>query len=779
MSPALRGRRGTFAGAWRSRRGPLSTLLAVSAVVSAGVAATVAYADATGASPGLAFPLVLLGVFALPSAGRELALARRQELALARLRGARGVRLLVFSLAEPLLAVVAGALVGLALAAALARTVVADAVGEPGPVSVAAPGPLLAVGVVVLVALAAVVAGSSAVRREPLADQVALQSRPHAPGAGGAFVTLLVLVGAGVALYRARQGEDPDWMVYAGPALVGLALGQIAVWVVEVTARVLVRRTTAGRLPAFLASRRLARAADAATSLRLLVAAGAVAILATSATGSVDDWLDNSATLATGAPERFDLDATPAEALDLTREADPDGRWAMAEVTVLPASPDERRTFVDTDRYPQVVGDFLDDAGAAGVADLLPTLTEGAATPVPTGDELTVTARTEPADRGFVVAQVSLDYISVSGTTARHDLPLVFRDNDTVTRTVRLRECADGCLPLSLTVNSFVVERDGNHFQQIEDRHPDLHLETFDLGDTDLTSTDWTVTGDDPATAGAIEAEDDGLRLVLPTEGARFYADNDLTAKAPTLALPVLATDGLESRLAEVLTPGSNLRAADVVGTSPVLPMVGPTGVLGDLSAAIVASSPTVPAAQVSVLVRAGAPGAVVERLEEAGGERFTVADAREALIAESGAGRVLVFRLVAIGGLLVALLSLLAGQARERRAFARDAAALRVVGVPTPVLRGAGRRETVLLVVVSVAASCLAGWTAVALLLPHLPLVTAPDLSLPLDLGLQPAAVVGIGLLLAAAVAASAVRARRVDAGATRPEGLIRDGAA
>ena len=30
----------------------------------------------------------------------------------------------------------------------------------------------------------------------------------------------------------------------------------------------------------------------------------------------------------------------------------------------------------------------------------------------------------------------------------------------------------------------------------------------------------------------------------------------------------VLATDGLESRLAEVLTPGSNLRAADVVGTS-------------------------------------------------------------------------------------------------------------------------------------------------------------------------------------------------------------------
>ena len=50
----------------------------------------------------------MIGAVAVPAVGHELAIARREEVGLARLRGMHGARLVTFLLAEPLRRVVAG-----------------------------------------------------------------------------------------------------------------------------------------------------------------------------------------------------------------------------------------------------------------------------------------------------------------------------------------------------------------------------------------------------------------------------------------------------------------------------------------------------------------------------------------------------------------------------------------------------------------------------------------------------------------------------------------------
>ncbi|UUZ61198.1 ATP-binding cassette domain-containing protein [Nocardioides sp. B-3] len=107
-------------GAW-SRRGALLTLLAMTAVVVSGAVAVLSFARAAGTSARLMSPLLLLGAVAIPSIGRELASARREEIGLARLRGIRGIRLGSVLLAEPLVTIVLGTVLGFFVGRLVAR----------------------------------------------------------------------------------------------------------------------------------------------------------------------------------------------------------------------------------------------------------------------------------------------------------------------------------------------------------------------------------------------------------------------------------------------------------------------------------------------------------------------------------------------------------------------------------------------------------------------------------------------------------------------------------
>ncbi|MCW2792453.1 MAG: FtsX-like permease family protein, partial [Nocardioides sp.] len=374
----------TLRGAW-SRRGTLLPLLVLTVVVVAGAVTVIGFAQSAGTSPMLAVPLLLLGAVAVPATGRELASARRGEIAMSRLRGLRGAELYTLLAVEPLLVLVLGGIAGTVLGAAgswLASRLWVDA-------DAALPGlsALLAGAAIVVVGLGAVLVGMAGALREPLSEQVSIAARPRAAATAAVFANVLVIVAAVVAVYRSGVvGQDPDLLVLAGPALVGLAIGQVVVWLIRLAARAAVGRTTHGSLAGFLAVRRLARVADAATPLRILVAACVVAALSVTAATQVNTWTDDTARLRTGAPLQISLADTDAVgALALTRRLDPDGRWLMAGA-VTDDRPEAalRTAWLDLGRWDRVAGAYL--AGTPASVGDVGALTDAEPVEVVTGD---------------------------------------------------------------------------------------------------------------------------------------------------------------------------------------------------------------------------------------------------------------------------------------------------------------------------------------------------------------------------------------------------------
>src|SRR5690242_16250650 len=189
----------TLRGAW-SRRGTLLPLLLLTVVVVAGTVTVIGFADRAGTSAMLCVPLLLLGLVAVPTTGRELATARRGEIALARLRGLQGLQLYRLLAGEPFLVLLLGGLVGLVLGGL--GSLLATAAWVGGGAALPGPNAVLAGVAVVLVGLVAVLVGMAGALREPLAGQVSTATRPRAASVGALFLDVLVVIAAVVAAYR-------------------------------------------------------------------------------------------------------------------------------------------------------------------------------------------------------------------------------------------------------------------------------------------------------------------------------------------------------------------------------------------------------------------------------------------------------------------------------------------------------------------------------------------------------------------------------------------------
>ena len=188
---------------WWARRG---THLPVAAAIAVVTAATV-LADG-GGRPALLAPLVVLAAGVLPGGGLVLGGARRQEAALLRLHGRRGVRWVTALAAEPVLTAVLGGAAGAALALALGT----------GTVSV------VLVGSVWLVATVTVVAAMVVALRGPLTELLrpAEAERVRRTSALAALVPVVVAVAAVVALLP-RTSSAPDVWAFTAPVVVGRA----------------------------------------------------------------------------------------------------------------------------------------------------------------------------------------------------------------------------------------------------------------------------------------------------------------------------------------------------------------------------------------------------------------------------------------------------------------------------------------------------------------------------------------------------------------------------
>ena len=753
----------TLRGAW-SRRWTLLPLLLLTAVVVGGTATVVSFADAAGTSRLLAAPLLLLGLFAVPGTARELAVARREEVALARLRGLEGGELTTLLTTEPLIVLFLGAVMGLGAAAVGGPWATATwAEGAEKTGTLGAPAVLVA-AVIVLVALVAVVVGMAGTLNEPLVRQVSIASRPRRGTVMAVFGSVLVLMAAVVASYRSSvSGDDPDWVVLAGPALVGLAVGQLASWLLRAVARAAVPATAARGMGGFLAARRLARVADAASPVRLLVAAAVVAALAATGATQVTEWTDDTAKLRAGAPLQVPLELDASGALRLSRDADPDGKYLMAAVLVpgTGAIPN-RRAFLDTARFEAVLGDFYDGTPAAGVTDRVDEIA-GGATGLATGDSVTATVRgVTPRRQGTLRPLIRVGYATATGQALRVDLAFELAlDGAPDTREAPLPGCAEGCAVTSLRFKR----------TRGDARLPWL-LTELDVGGADALALDWLVRDRGFGSFASPVPVDEGL-LAVATGFALDTVPQNTGDTVPVLATETAVwTDGPP----ELDSPGGDERPASVLARLPGLPLVEADGVLADLPRAAAGAPPTVPAAEVMVLARADTPAPMLDALDEAAsGPPRTVADFRDETTQVARSAQASVYTLMAVCCLLVALLVLATAVGRQRMSWLRDVAALRAVGVEPGRLRRAGVWEVVALTVATVAGTAAGAVLAVRLLLPHLALVQVPEHAVPLRTSLALAPVVVAALAAAIVVLVVAGRGRTLADRSSRPA-LLRE---
>ncbi|WP_157829553.1 hypothetical protein [Nocardioides alpinus] len=759
-------------------------------VVVGGAVTVLQFAEAAATSRWLTAPLLLIGAVAVPSIGAELAVARREEIGLARLRGIHGVRLWRFLLVEPLLAIVVGTVVGLVVGAIgtlvatstwLAET--APALGRPALVAAAA----IAGAALLIVGLSA-----AAALREPLAVQVSSRRRPRRATTLALFLSVLVFVGAGVAAYRSRAATgEPDLVVLVGPALVGLALGQLAIWTIRIAARGLTPVTEKRGMGAFLAARRLARADDLVTPIRLVVAAAVVGALALSGAVSVNRWTSEQAGVEVPGARTIDATSLGAVgAVDLTEQVDPEGDHLIASAIVrnegrLP----ERRAYVDAGRWDAVVGDFYDGTPARAASDAVHRLASDIVPVQAVGDRLTMTvtglqvprSRTFRGPDGEDVAvgggrlELTLSYVAsgnASGAvTVRTDVP---RDGTPVTRSVRVRACAEGC-----TITGLAVGRDSQGL--IDGSVFEVLLDRLRLGETDLLQRPWVP---DPVSvesalnsnffrnyqppATLVVNRPDGLQVALLPSVALALELEDAGTRVPVLAADV------EEPLA--LDLGGDDLPTDVIGVARTLPLLGSVGLLSDIRTSAAGSGPTVPSAEVQVVAADGTPQAMLDEVATAADGTWRTRDAvRDSLDERFGGAQSVAYALTALACALVALLALGAGVARHLRDYRRDVASLRVLGVSLGTARRAGRAELVSLTVLVLGIVVAGGSLAVTLLLDGLPLLTLPVAGLPLDTAPQAWPLVIPAVLSAAAVVLVGGRARAVRAATTRPS-LLRE---
>lgn len=778
-------------GAW-SRRGPLLTLVAMTTVVVGGAVAVLRFAEAAGLSRALTAPLLLLGAVAVPSIGAQLAVARREEVGLARLRGIHGARLWRFLLLEPLLAILLGVAAGLALGAVLARVSTSAWLGDAAtPLSPAAVLGAVAIGAV---GLLIVVLGTVGALREPLAVQVATRRRPQRATTLAVFLTVLVIVAAAVAAYRSRMPSSgqPDLIVLLGPALVGLALGQVAVWVVRGAARAATGPTSRRGMGAFLATRRLARADDLVSPLRLVVAAAVVGTLALTGSAAVAGWSATQARIESPGPVSVDFEDNAFGALALTRELDPAGDHLMA-TAVVPSEDRlaERRAYADTARWDSVVGDFYDgtrlEAAAGAVERLVPA--EAAQAWAPARD-LTVRGTAidkaplgRPGPAGVPVASglvVEVSYVGAdnSGGSASVELDLP-RPGSRDERSTAVDGCRQACQVTAISVSRVVPA--GDRWVTWDDSAFTTLLERVRFGSVELTDLTWAP-DEQRLEAGThnrwgpsasteqpfLVNRPDGLQVRPLPEG-----ETPFVLAAAGEQLPVLvAGDSSEA----TLDLGGAERPTQVVGEADVLPLVGAEGRLADLPASALGSGSTVPGARVSVVVAPGAPPGLVDQLEQAAGSSArSFDDVQRALRERTGAAQSRAYALTAAACALVALLALAAGVARHVRDYRTDVASLRVLGIGLATNRRAGRVELVSLTLLVSLAVALGGWLAVTLLLGGLPLVSPPAAALTVDTGAQLWPLVVPAGLAALAVVLVGGRARAVRPASTRPS-LLRE---
>jgi hypothetical protein len=776
--------------ALRAHLGQSLALFCIGVLAVAGCVVAVGYARATHSSTGSAAALLLLGGTAIAVQGAASIQARRYEIALLQLRGGQGLRLLRGAVAEPAVILLVAAVVGSLLGWVAARAAVHRWLGPRASFPMTGYEWATA-GLVLLVSLLVVVAVSWRTTYEPLLSKLDNLQRPRRATATGLFLSLLVLIGAVVSVYQARRFgvRHADWVSFLSPALLGLAAGQVGIWLVSLLARA---ATSAGsldrRLGWFLTLRRLTRRAASVALLRIVVAAVVVAGVAASAQLGSAAWREQTARVEAGGPVAFAVAAGGLRAYTASHRADPRGRWLMA----MAASPDPtggsyRDAFVDSPRWTRVVGGFFAGTPVAAVSDRIGRLAPRQVVQVVSGRTFSVrfTARTaartlsdarqrrriaqQPSDFQSPPLQFTVSYVDSTGNerllqvpTSPLQLPARIAPG-LVGYSARIRGCALGCAVEGVQVQGLT-------------RHGPLRIVGMSIGETSLLpggSTGMVL----PQGSRAVRTVGGGLDLALRVS----YKPVPLLTWDAVSAAPTLVTPGLHLQHSggqpQAFGIDGQPRPVDVSGQVPALPLLGRAGLLLDLGSALRGAGGKIPVTRTWVVARADTPVAVLQRLRATGGvgARRTVAQTLARIQRSGTAQATTLYALVAGFGLAIAAVAVVSATAEQRRRRRHEAASLRVVGIDLGEVAGAYRSEAAVLGAAVAVVAGAAVWLGCHELLGVLPLVDPGQFGLPFDPTPPAGVVTGLALLAGAFVAVVVFVGLRL-VGRSSPPMLLRE---
>jgi putative ABC transport system permease protein len=770
-----------------ARAGSSLSLFALWALTVLGCVLAVGLGSATHLPAGSALGLVLLGLVALSAHCATSVRSRTPEVALARLRGVRGMGLLRAAVGEPAAVLTAATVAGSALAAAGGPVLARRWTGTDTAFRMEADEWATA-GALLVVGLAVIVSVSRRTAYQPLHDLIDAHRRPRPAGTAGSFLMLLAIFGAAVSTYQARQlgAGHADWLSFLSPALIGLTAGQLAIWLLAVCCRaVQLSDRLDARLPSFLTVRRLSRRAGAVAAVRLVVAGVVVAGVATMSFLGNRAWSDSTARIETGGPVAYDVPTGALQAYTASHRADPAGRWLMAEsASADPSGGSARDLFADTTRWRRVVGDFF--AGTA-VDDVTRSLDAVAAdAPVVAVRATTASVRFTVlsarralpgphqlgrARRGllgydFIPLQLSIDYVDDRGQAETLSLPPrpwrapVRLGRGVVGYTVPVADCARACAVRAVSVQGRT--------------HGRVRMTSLTFG---------------------------RLRLLQPGERAlSLVSGNHVTAvvRGGGLALDVTDPYDLHPLLrfeprqaAAIATAPSKLsraggrpqadgldgspRPVSVDGRTRALPLLGREGVLLDLGAALRGAGGQLPDTTSLVVARSDTPPAVLRRLQATGvvGEKRTVTAVRNRIEADDAAVGVRLYLLLAVLGLLVCAVSVLASVTEQRRERRGEAAALRSAGVRAASLARSYREEAAWLGAAVAVAGLVAAWVGCRAVLAVLPLVESGRFDLGFDATPRLDVLAGVAVGAGSFVAVAVFLALRMVAASSPPDRL------
>jgi hypothetical protein len=678
-------------------------------------------------------PLIVLALLLLYVLISSAAEVRRQEVALAKLRGFSSGKVVRFAVAEPVAVLLLAVPVGIALAVVASRVVTNVWLGQTP--FVVTPQAVASAVIVTAAALFGALVAVLGVVREPLAASLASATRRRTSSrvallAQGALVMLSVAAIVQVVTSDATQSSS--FLELLTPLFVALGASVLAMVCLAFLARVWMSRTSGrGGLSPFLASRRLVRRQDLMQLVLPLLLATAMATFAASAWKVADDWRVSKAAATVGAPTVYYTDSSPAQLYWLTHQIDPDGQYLAALVPPAPRTTDGARVaLVDSPRFAAITA-WDSEWGGDSPQQVQRWLEAGTrADPITwSGNHLTFELE-DIQLRGSLNLPLSLWMRYVSSATGDQEvLPMgeVPMKGD-VTIEGFASGCETGCELQQLYLSG--------SSSSVSDAHGSLTIASV------------SANGDDP---GDWRLDQDGA-----WRAARPYGDSgdpsvDLTPGRGGLALDIpqgdasivrITTADLPDAPAMVATSTTTLEDAGgtdvegasllgtrtpmhVTGTTGALPVVGNNGGISDLGAALREYGDLSTDVSITqLMVAGGTPASVLTQLRKSGVDLSTVrteADELQELRSDAFSLGWKVFLLV--GGLTLALafLGVLALAIVQLRWRSYEVAALRVVGVRRRDLRRAILTEYVALLGMAVVGGALAAVASLLLVLPSL----------------------------------------------------------